>query len=247
MIYVGETDPGVWHIELRRPEKRNALGVADYAALADALERIAASPDARAAVLSGRGNSFCAGNNLAEFKTHWPQSLDGPLMRFLNALSVAPVPVIAAIQGAAVGIGATMLLHCDIVIAASDAFLQFPFVDRGIAPEAASSLLLPLRIGYGRTMELFLTGRRVEAEEAVTLGLVTRVLKEQSPDRVALEVARLIAAKPSLAVRATKHLVRARLAESMAACFAEEIGTINRLLLSERRETGTIDHTRVVT
>jgi enoyl-CoA hydratase/carnithine racemase len=97
-----------------------------------------------------------------------------------------------------------------------DAYAGFG-VDRGIAPEAASSLLLPLRIGYGRTMELFLTDRRVEAEEAVTLGLVTRVLKEQSPDQVALEVARLIAAKPSLAARAKKHLVRARLAESMAA------------------------------
>jgi enoyl-CoA hydratase/carnithine racemase len=123
-------------------------------------------------------------------------------------------------------------------------WLQLP---QGSVEQDVAVARAPLRIGYGRTMELFLTGRRVEAEEAVTLGLVTGVLKEQSPDQVALEVARLIAAKPSLAVRATKHLVRARLAEAMAACFAEEIETINRLLLSERRETGTNDHTSVVT
>ncbi len=225
---------GVWHVELRRPEKRNALGVEAYMLLADMLRQIGSMPDARAVVLSGQGEAFCAGNDLAEFATYWPQPPGGPVVRFLEALHEMPLPVIAAVQGAAVGIGGTMLLHCDLVVAAPSAFLQFPFVDRGITAEGAASLLLPLRLGHARAMDLLLTGRRVHADEAVLLGLVTRISRDRPPLAEALDLARAIAAKPRDAVLATKRLARQRATEGVVPRFEQEIKAINELLAARR-------------
>ncbi len=225
---------GVWHVQMQRPEKRNALGVQAYTLLADALRQIGAMPDARAVVLSGQGEAFCAGNDLAEFATQWPQPPGGPVVRFLEALHGLAVPVVAAVQGAAVGIGATMLLHCDLVVAAPGAFMQFPFVDRGITAEGASSLLLPLRLGHARAMDLLLTGRRVHADEALGLGLVTQVSRDQPPLAMALDLARAIAAKPHQAVAATKRLARQGLSEAILSRFEDEIQTINGLLAARQ-------------
>ena len=217
-------------VELQRPEKRNALGVEAYTLVADGLRQVAAMPDARVVVLSGQGEAFCAGNDLAEFATYWPQPLGGPVVRFLEALHGLAVPVVAAVQGAAVGIGATMLLHCDLVVAGPGAFLQFPFVDRGITAEGASSLLLPLRLGYARAMDLLLTGRRVHADEALRLGLVMQVSRDQPPLAMALDLARAIAAKPPEAVATTKRLARQGLSEAVLSRFEHEIEAINGLL-----------------
>jgi len=225
---------GIWHVELRRPEKRNALGVEAYTLLADMLRQIGAMPDARAVVLSGQGEVFCAGNDLAEFATHWPQPPGGPVVRFLEALHGMPLPVIAAVQGAAVGIGATMLLHCDLVVAAPGAFLQFPFVDRGITAEGAASLLLPLRLGHARAMDLLLTGRRVHADEALELGLVTRISRDRPPLAEALGLAHTVAAKPHDAVAATKQLARLGATEGVLPRFEQEIEAINWLLAPRR-------------
>ena len=234
MIATGPAGNGIWHVEFCYPEKRNALGVASYAAFADALAAASAMADVRVVLMSGQGSTFCAGNDIAEFATEWPQPAGGPVIRFLHALAKVPVPVVAAVQGGAIGIGATMLLHCDVIVAAPDAFLRYPFTDRGIAPEGASSLLLPRLVGPLRATELLLTGRRVDAGEALTLGLVSHVSAARQQFEQALEIAHQLAAKPKDAVVATKRLLRQEMADAVLARFDQEIGTINQLLLAGR-------------
>jgi enoyl-CoA hydratase/carnithine racemase len=225
---------GVWQIELQRPTKRNALTCEAYIALADHLKRAAGNPAVRAIVLSSQGEIFCAGNDLSEFATHWPQPSAGPVVQFLEALHRLPIPIVAAVQGAAVGIGATMLLHCDIIVGAPGAFLQFPFVDRRITAEGASSLLLPQRIGMARAMDLLLTGRRVFADEALSLGLISRIVRDQPPVAAAIEIAHSIAGKDVDAVAATKRLTRLGASESILPRFEEEIVAINALIVAAR-------------
>lgn len=222
---------GVEHIELARPERRNALREREYDALAELLA--AAAPSARAVVLSGRGASFCAGNDLAEFATAWPQPPHGPVWRFLVALAACPCPVLAAVHGAAVGIGATLLLHCDVVVARRDAFLAFPFLQLGIAVEGGSSLLLPARVGHLRAMDVLLSGRKLPADEALACGLVTTVV-EDDPVAAALARADAIAALPPAAVRATKRQLAAFAAPQLPRVFEDEIVTINELLALQR-------------
>lgn len=234
MIHTSDRGGGLWHIELQRPEKRNALGVAAYATLADDLLMIQGRPDARALLLSAQGKSFCAGNDLKEFGTEWPQPPDGPVIRFIRALHAVTMPVIAAVQGPAVGIGATLLLHCDMVVASPQAYLQYPFVDLGIVPEAASSLLLARQVGYRRSLELLLTGRAIPAQEALSLGLVTFLTKTDSPLEEAIALATGIAAKPAAAVAATKRLIRQDLSAMVDGRIGDEIEIINRLLSQSR-------------
>lgn len=231
---------GTWHVEFRRPEKRNALGVELYADLAQTFASIASSPDARVVVLSGQGPTFCAGNDLSEFATHWPQPPAGPVVRFLESLHRLPIPLVAAVQGGAVGIGATMLLHCDVVVAAPDAFLQFPFVDRGIAPEGASSLLLPQRLGAARAAEILLTGRRVRAGEACSLGLVSHVSHETNQFDAAIAIAAEIAKKPRQAVIATKMLLKLGELDAVSSRFEREITAINNLMTSGHSRMGPV-------
>jgi enoyl-CoA hydratase/carnithine racemase len=236
MIHVDLMEDGVWHVELRRPAKRNALGVEMYSLLAAAFNRLGQGEDARAVVLSGQGPTFCAGNDLAEFATQWPQPPGGPVVQFLQALAGLPVPVLAAVQGGAVGIGATLLLHCDVVVADPGAFLQFPFVDLGITVEGAGSLLLPQRIGAARAMDLLLTGRRIYADEALDIGLVSRISRDRTPLATALGLAREIAAKPAGAVAATKRLIRLSSLEAVSSRFEQEIAMINELLVASRAQ-----------
>lgn len=229
---------GVWHVELRRPEKRNALGETAYLLLADLLEQARSRADVHAVLLSSQGEVFCAGNDLTEFATHWPQPPHGPVVRFLQALHGLEVPIIAAVQGPAVGIGATMLLHCDLVVAAPEAFLRFPFVELGITVEGAASLLLPARIGHTRAMDMLLTGRRVTANEALSLGLISEISRDRPPVDGALELATSVAGKSSAAVRATKRIMRNSTHHAVARRFEEEIVVINDLLA---RRTGVVD------
>jgi enoyl-CoA hydratase/carnithine racemase len=161
MIEVSRT-PRALRVTLRDPSRRNALANDDYEALAGALNRI---EDERCVVLQGEGNTFCAGNRLDRFSTEWPQPYHGPVHRFLSALAQTPVPVIAVVRGGAVGIGATMLLHCDVVLCEETAFFSYPFVSLGIAPEGGSSMLLTQRIGWCRAAEILLSGRRVPPAE----------------------------------------------------------------------------------
>lgn len=195
-------------IRLQRPEKRNAITAAMYAALADALARAADEAAIRAVLISGEGEAFTAGNDLRDFLARPPQAEDGPVFRFLRAVATAPKPLVAAVQGAAVGIGVTMLLHCDLVVAAANARFSLPFVNLGLVPEAASSLLLPRLVGHQRAAEMLLLGEAFDAEAARACGLVNRVVAEGDLIDAARTLAGALAARPPEAVRLAKALLK---------------------------------------
>jgi len=193
---------------MNRPQKKNALTHAMYAAMADALLGAAGSNSVRVVVITGAVDAFTAGNDLGDFLNPAPGGGESPVLRFLGALSTAEKPVIAAVNGLAVGIGTTMLLHCDLVYAARSATFSAPFVNLALVPEAASSLLLPRRIGHAKAAEQFLLGGRMDAEQAEANGLVTAVFADDRLPAEVAERARALAAKAPSAVRATKALMK---------------------------------------
>ena len=203
-------EAGVATIRLNRPQKRNAIDVAMYAALADALSECDRDPDVRAILLCGAGQNFTAGNDLADFAKRPETPGEAPSFRFLRGLAQANKPLVAAVDGYAVGIGVTMLLHCDLVFVSDRAKLRMPFVDLGLVPEAASTLLLPRQIGQLRAAELFLVSEMLSGPRAEQLGLANAVLPAAELEAHALEVCRRIAQKAPAAVRHTKALLRDR-------------------------------------
>ncbi len=198
----------VAEIRLNRPEKRNALTRAMYAAMADALAAAEADAGVRCHAISGEGASFSAGNDLADFMTAPSLDPDTPVMRFLAALSGAAKPVVAAVQGHAVGIGTTMLLHCDIVVLAEDAVLRMPFVELGLVPEAAASLILPRLLGHPRAAELLMLAEPLPAARALAWGLANRVVPAAELHAQALALAGALAARAPNALRITKALMK---------------------------------------
>jgi enoyl-CoA hydratase/carnithine racemase len=205
-------------IRMNRPQKYNAITQEMYTLLRHALQSADHDADVRAVIITGVGKAFTAGNDLNDFAIE----ADGqaPVQRFLRTIAGLSVPVIAAVNGLAVGVGVTMLLHCDLVFADKSATFQVPFVDIGLVPEAASSLLLPQLIGARRSSDLLLTGRTLTADEAVSWGLINEV-PSAALDR-ALEVGRAIAAKAPLAVRHTKALSRSGTLDVLARMNEEE-------------------------
>jgi enoyl-CoA hydratase/carnithine racemase len=200
-------DGALKRIRFNRPAKRNAITVAIYAAMADALAE--AETDGTAVVLfSAAGVGFCAGNDLADFIANRPEGDDAPVTRFLRALAATNRILIAAVQGRAVGVGTTMLLHCDFVLAEEDAILQMPFTDLALVPEAGSSLLVPRLVGPQRAAELLLLGEPVPAVRAEALGLVNRVVPAGTGLAEAEALATRLLSKPRAAVLATKRLMR---------------------------------------
>jgi len=193
-------------LTISRVEKRNALTDAMYATLADALEDAETDPTTRAIILLADGESFTAGNDLAEFAT--PGASPVNVFRFLHALAVATKPLLAAVQGKAVGIGTTLLLHCDYIILAEDAELITPFVNLGLVPEAASSLLLPARIGHARAYAMFALGEPVAATQALAWGLANKIVPAAQLAPSITAVAQRLAALPPEALRITKQLLR---------------------------------------
>lgn len=194
-------------VELNRPEKKNAITSDMYAVLADAVEQAEADASVRSVLLSGAGSAFSSGNDLQDFMSGSMDD-DPPVLRFLRAIAGASVPIVAAVHGPAVGIGATVLLHCEHVVAADDAVLKFPFVSMALVPEAGSSLLLPRVTGYLRAAEVLLTGETIEAGRALELGLVSRVVPVGQHVDAAREFCENVAAQPPAAVRLTKRLLR---------------------------------------
>jgi enoyl-CoA hydratase/carnithine racemase len=201
-----EDREGVRHVVLDRSDKKNALTSAMYALLADAVVS-AASDDVGAVLLEARGDTFTAGNDLRDFLEQPPHGDDAPVFRFLTGIATTDVPVIAAVRGNAVGIGTTMLLHCDLVYAAPSAKFKVPFVDLGLVPEAASSVLLPRRIGRARAGAALFLGETIGAQQAYADGIVTKIVADDELDATADAAARAIAAKPREAVRQTKRLL----------------------------------------
>jgi enoyl-CoA hydratase/carnithine racemase len=222
-----ELDGAILHVTLDRPGKKNALTQPMYGALADALIRAEDDTAIRVVLLTAAGDAFCAGNDLDDFDL----GADGEsqTVRFLNVIARATVPIVMAVQGVAVGVGTTMLLHADLVHASTDARFRLPFVDLGLVPEAGSTLLLPQLVGHRRAADLLYTGRFFSAAEAQELGIVNTVVEREALAATATETAANLAAKPPGALRRTKALLRSPatpLAERMAVegkAFVEQL------------------------
>jgi enoyl-CoA hydratase/carnithine racemase len=205
-VLVSRAD-GVCEVRLNRPEKRNAITFAMYEALRGALLAAQADGDIRALLLSGEGAGFCAGNDLHDFlNTNFTS--EHPVMGLLRTLATLQKPLLAAVHGQTVGIGVTMLLHCDLIVAARTTQFSMPFVSLGLVPEAASSLLLPRLIGAQRAAELLLLGRSFDADTAHSLGLVNRVVEDSALRAEAHALAVSVARQPPAALAATRRLLR---------------------------------------
>lgn len=229
-----EREGRVLLLALARPEKKNALTRAMYAALAEALTEAGGDAQVRAVVLAGDGGTFTAGNDLFDFMTDPPRDETSPVFRFLHAAVAFPKPLIAAVEGVAIGIGTTLLLHCDLAYAGPSARFKMPFTDLGLVPEAASSLLLPRLAGPARAAELLLLGETFGAETAREIGLVNGV--DDDPLAVAMEKAEALAAKPPAAVRQAKALLRAPLTERVQETIREEAALFVERLTSEEAQ-----------
>ena len=230
---------GVLTLRLNRPEKKNALSREMYAALSDGLASAAADGAARVVVLAG-GEDFTAGNDIADFAADSAAGSgggDGPMrtsaaLDFLEALVRFPKPVVAAVRGVAIGIGTTLLLHCDASVASRTARLQMPFTRLGIVPEAGSSLLLAARIGQARASWMLLSGDAVDGETAAREGLVTRAVEDAEVEATAAAMAAQLAALPPGAVADTKRLLRAPHAAALAEAMERERAAISERLRS---------------
>jgi enoyl-CoA hydratase/carnithine racemase len=204
-----ERGGGVLAITLARPERRNAITVAMYAALAEAFESAAEDPHVRVITIRGEGQDFAAGNDLADFLNALPRdTTDIPVWRLLRALAQCRIPVVAAVHGNCVGIGTTLLLHCDLVIAERSARFSLPFVDLALVPEAASTLILPRLAGRRRAARYLLLGEPFGADEAVSIGLASHVVGEGELEPAMGGIVAALLAKPEEALRETQRLLR---------------------------------------
>jgi enoyl-CoA hydratase/carnithine racemase len=213
---ITETAERIARIQLDRVEKKNALTADMYQALGDAIRAAEADPKVRVLLIHGQADCFCAGNDLKDFLQNPPHGDDSPVFQFMKAISQAEKPIVAAVGGPAIGIGTTMLLHCDLVYAAPDTRFQLPFVTLGLVPEAGSSLLLPMLAGYQRAAELMLLGRPFDASRALSAGIVTEVIPGSELLAHAREAAGALAMLPPSSVRATKALMKQRTAQPVA-------------------------------
>ena len=209
-------DGAVFAIEFNRPQRRNAITAQMYTQLAEAIEQAEADAGVRAILIHGQAEAFTAGNDIEDFMRRPPAGEDTPVFRFQRVLSGARKPVVAAVNGPAVGIGTTLLLHCDLVYAGDNARFQLPFVSLGVVPEFASSYLLPLVAGYQRAAELLLLGEPFDAQKALQAGFVTRVVPSAETLDVAFAAAQKLCALPEKSVRVTRALLRDAHREAIA-------------------------------
>lgn len=203
-----ETLEGVLEITFNRPEKKNALTLNMYSGIVTALERSSSDDGIRAVLFTGRGDAFTSGNDIVDFMNAPPTGPESPVARFVELLLTFEKPILAAVNGPAVGLGVTMLLHCDMVYLAERATLRMPFVDLALCPEAGSSYLLPRIMGLPRASELLLLSKKIDAREAVRLGLANAVFADDKLTDEVRTIARTLAKKPPTSVRVTKQLLR---------------------------------------
>jgi enoyl-CoA hydratase/carnithine racemase len=221
---------GILTIGFTRPDKKNAITAAMYQSMADALKDGEADPAVRVIMFVGLPQIFTAGNDLEDFMKHPPSSGASPVAQFMAALSAAAKPVIAAVSGAAVGIGTTMLLHCDLVYAAENAKFSMPFTQLGLCPEFASSLTLQRVAGYHRAAEKLMLGEAFLAQEACAMGIVNKVLPLEELLPYATAQAAKLVALPAASLRATKALMKGDQVAANQAKMAEEMGHFGRML-----------------
>ncbi len=225
-----ELQDGVLTVRFNRPDKKNALSLAMYEALVEALERADREDGVRVVLVAGNGGDFTSGNDLADFLQSPPTDPGSPVMRFLGAISSARKPLVAAVEGMAVGVGVTMLLHFDLVYAGEGAVFQAPFVNLGLCPEAGSTLLMPRMMGHQRASELLLLGEQFSAQRASEVGIVNTVFPDGTVVASARSKAVRLAAQPPAAVRLAKELLKRDIAPAVgeailheAACFLKRL------------------------
>ncbi len=227
---LSHTDAGVMTLTFNRVDKKNSLTAAMYASLADAIAQAAVDTQVRVLVFQGHETVFCGGNDIADFLNNPPASQDAPVFRLLRNISEFRKPVLAAVAGPAVGIGTTLLFHCDLVYAGDNAAFAMPFVNLGICPEAASSLLAPQMFGYHRAAEALLLGEPFMAEAALEVGLVNRVLPPTEVNQYVQVQARKLASKPLSSLLETKRLMKAGMAQLVQQQMNEEAASFGRML-----------------
>jgi enoyl-CoA hydratase/carnithine racemase len=220
----------VTSIGIDRPERRNALTAEMYAAMAAAVEDAQDDQAARVVLFHGTRDAFTAGNDLQDFLERPPKDEEAPVFRFLRSVIGARKPLVAAVNGAAVGIGTTLLLHCDLVYAAHDARFSLPFVKLGLVPEFASSYVLPLLAGYHRAAEMLLLGEPFDAQHALAAGIVTRVVAPEEALQAAQEAAAKLAALPERSVMLTRELMKAAHREAIERQMSLESRRFRELL-----------------
>ncbi|MFX1673289.1 enoyl-CoA hydratase [Paraburkholderia sp. A2WS-5] len=233
-------ESGVLTITINRPERKNALTPAMYQAMADELASAQDDAAVRAVLVRGHAEIFTAGNDIEDFLKSPPTGADSPVANFLKAIAAFEKPIVAAVTGAAIGVGTTLLLHCDLVYAADTARFAMPFAQLGLCPEAASSLLLPRVAGYQGAAEKLLLGETFDAAEAHRMGFVNRVLPAAELDAfVAAQLAKLVA-QPASSLRATKALMKRASAPEIEARMDEEGAQFRKMLTApEAREAFT--------
>jgi enoyl-CoA hydratase/carnithine racemase len=217
-----ERQGAIQRIRMNRPEKKNALTMAMYTAFAEAIRAADGDAGVRVMLIEGAGDAFTAGNDLQDFLAHAPQGGPRPVLDFLQVFSHAAKPIVAAVHGVAVGVGTTMLAHCDLVYAAEGARFSMPFVNLGLCPENASSFLLPSICGYQRAAELLMFGEPFDAAKAREVGLVNAVVPLAELGATATAAAQKLAGKPPASLRLTKRLLRRAWLPEIEAALAEE-------------------------
>ncbi len=214
------TNKGVLTLSLNRPKKMNALTRQMYGQLAQSLNSAASDADIRAVVITSEGEHFTAGNDITDFMENPPTDESSEVAKFLGAILEFPKPLLAAVKGNAVGIGTTMLLHCDVVVASPTAKFSMPFASLGLVPEGGSSLLFPALVGYQRAIKIFMTGESFDATQAFEMGLIAAI--DVDALHGVSKIAQQIANQPPRAIMNTKALLKARNHDSLAAVMKAE-------------------------
>jgi enoyl-CoA hydratase/carnithine racemase len=228
-----QTVNGVARIAIARPEKKNSITVAMYQAMADAIAAAHDDGSVRAIVIHGEKDIFTAGNDLEDFMKNPPSNMDAPVFQFMRTLGLAEKPVVAAVNGAAVGIGTTMLMHCDLVYCADNAMFSMPFVSLGLCSEFASSLTIPLAAGFHKAAEKLLLADPISAEEALEMKIVNRILPPGEVLDHAVRQAERFNALPPASVRETKRLMKSSWRAMTEKLIVEEAKSFGTLLRSE--------------
>jgi enoyl-CoA hydratase/carnithine racemase len=230
-------EAGVLTLIFNRPQKKNAFTVESYNATTRALLEADKNDAVRVVVLTGSANTFTTGNDLKDFIENPPTGEESPVFRFLHALAHHSRPVVAAVEGQAVGIGTTLLLHCDYIVAAENTTFSMPFINLALSPEGASSVLLPRLVGMARASELLMFGEPFDAATALRLGLINQVVPASSVAEVAQKRAATLAAKPVEALRLAKRLLREPQIASVDEALSREcVHFVQRVHSDEARE-----------
>ena len=220
---VTDVRDGIQTVRLNRPEKKNALTVAMYDALASAFEQAEHDDAIRVTIITGTGDSFSSGNDVLDFMNAFSMDEESPVVRFVLGLSQVSKPVIAAVNGTAIGIGVTMLLHCDLIYAAEEATFRMPFVNLGLCPEAGSTFLLPRVAGHQRAAELLFFGEAIDAETAREIGIVNAVYPRDALMDSVRQKAQQLCEQPAASLRTAKMLMKRPTAAELRESMEEEV------------------------